>query len=272
GSGSRLSGGRHLTMLVMKTSSRRQQLDPRTFPTTEPARPKTESPPRPPVQEAAGERTSVVCRVRSRPLTDEDHLGRGVALPGHGLGATHVEPASRAVADLGRDGLERRPALGVGHAPLPPEPPTCSRARYGRAPRADACSTQFRSRRISAISTAFVAAPLRRLSETTHSARPRSPGIDSSRRTRPTKISSCPAALVASGYSWAPGSSWTTTPLTAAKSSRARSGVIGSRVSTWTASEWLTNTGMRTAVQEMRSSGRPRILRSSETTFHSSLV
>ena len=62
------------------------------------------------------------------------------------------------------------------------------------------------------------------------------------------------------------------TPGTAAKSARARSGVIGSRVSTWIASEWLTKTGIRTAVHEMRSSGRPRILRFSLTTFHSSLV
>ena len=40
------------------------------------------------------------------------------------------------------------------------------------------------------------------------------------------------------------GSSRTTTPSTAAKSSRARSGVMGARVSTWTASEWATNTGI----------------------------
>ena len=62
------------------------------------------------------------------------------------------------------------------------------------------------------------------------------------------------------------------TPLTAANSSRARSGVIGSRVSTWTASEWATKTGTRTAVHETRSSGRCRILRLSLTTFHSSFV
>ena len=46
------------------------------------------------------------------------------------------------------------------------------------------------------------------------------------------------------------------TPGTAANSSRARSGVIASRVSTWTASEWLTKTGMRTAVHEIRRSGQ----------------
>jgi hypothetical protein len=58
---------------------------------------------------------------------------------------------------------------------------------------------QSRSRRISAISTAFVAAPLRRLSDTTQKASPRSSAIEMSRRTRPTKISSRPAASVASG-------------------------------------------------------------------------
>ena len=62
------------------------------------------------------------------------------------------------------------------------------------------------------------------------------------------------------------------TPGTSAKSSRARSGVIGSRVSTWTASEWLTKTGIRTAVHERRRSGSCRILRLSVTTFHSSFV
>ncbi len=37
-------------------------------------------------------------------------------------------------------------------------------------------------------------------------------------------------------------------------------------------SEWLTKTGTRTAVHEMRNSGNPRILRFSVTTFHSSFV
>ena len=50
-----------------------------------------------------------------------------------------------------------------------------------------------------AISTAFVAAPLRRLSLTTQNARPRPSGSDASARIRPTKISSRPAASVASG-------------------------------------------------------------------------
>ncbi len=48
--------------------------------------------------------------------------------------------------------------------------------------------------------------------------------------------------------------------------------MIGRLVSTWTASEWLTNTGTRTAVHETRRSGRCRILRLSVTTFHSSFV
>ena len=81
-----------------------------------------------------------------------------------------------------------------------------------------------------------------------------------------------PAASVASGYTFACGSSCTTTPLTPPNSARASAGVIGARVSTWTASEWLMNTGTRTAVHEMRRSGRWRILRLSVTTFHSSFV
>ena len=59
--------------------------------------------------------------------------------------------------------------------------------------------SQLRARRISASSTAFVAAPLRRLSETTQKARPRPSGSDASRRTRPTRMTSRPAASVASG-------------------------------------------------------------------------
>ena len=49
---------------------------------------------------------------------------------------------------------------------------------------------------------------------------------------------------------------WTTTPGTRANSSRACAGLSGSRVSTWTASLWETKTGIRTAVDEIRRSGR----------------
>ena len=47
---------------------------------------------------------------------------------------------------------------------------------------------------------------------------------------------------------------------------------VGARVSTWTASEWATKTGTRTAVHDTRRSARWRILRLSSTTFHSSFV
>src|SRR6185436_11061424 len=191
---------------------------------------------------------------------DEDDLGGGIALARDGIGPRGVESAAGAIADLRRDRLERRTALGLGHAGDP------------AASRVAAALTHPRSTKISAISTAFVAAPFRRLSLTTQNAMPRPPSIDGSWRTRPTNTSSLPAAVVASGYVDVDGSSWTTTPGTAAKSVRARSGVIGSTVSTWTASECATKTGIRTAVLEIRRSGRWRIFRLSVTTFHSSFV
>src|SRR6266511_5019635 len=190
----------------------------------------------------AHERPALGVLVATRSLADEHHLSRRMSLARHGLRSLLVEPTAGAGANLAGDGLERRAALGIRHA----EPA-----------RSDARRTQPRAARSSAISTAFVAAPLRRLSLTTQKARPRPSAIEGSWRTRPTNTSSRPAASVASGYRCAAGSSWTLTPGT---------------VPTCTASEWLTKTGTRTAVQLIRRSGRWRILRVSWTTFHSSLV
>ena len=123
---------------------------------------------------ATHERAALTVLVHSRALAHEDHLGRGVTLAGHRLRASLVETASCAHPDFRRDRLERRAALGVGHAAVP------------AAFRAAAALTQPRSTRISASWTAFVAAPLRRLSLTTQNARPRPSSIDGSWRTRPT--------------------------------------------------------------------------------------
>src|SRR5207245_3038978 len=111
---------------------------------------------------------------------------------GNGLRPLLVQPATRAGSNLGGDPLERGPALGLGHAVLPSSPTPA-----GTLVRAEAGASQPRLATSSAISTAFVAAPLRRLSLTTQNAMPRS--TDGSRRTRPTKTSSRPAAVVASG-------------------------------------------------------------------------
>ena len=141
------------------------------------------------------ERPALAVLVEAGALADEDDLGLRVALAWDRPRARGVQPAVRADPDLRGDGLERDSALDVGHAVASAAPgPT-----YGLAPRDAAGRTQSRSRRISASSTVFVAAPLRRLSETTQKARPRPSAIEASRRTRPTKISSRPAASVASG-------------------------------------------------------------------------
>src|SRR6185437_15573426 len=199
------------------------------------------------------------------PLAHEHDLGVRIALAGNRLRPALAELAARADTHLRRDRLEGGSALfGRGR-----RDGRLARGHAGAstASRRDRALTRPRSTRSSASCTAFVAAPLRRLSETTQKAMPRSSGMDGSWRTRPTKISSRPAASVASGYAWLAGSSLTTTPSTSAKSPRARSGVIGARVSAWTAREWLTKTGTRTAVHEMRRSGRCRILQLSVTTF-----
>src|SRR6185295_5865610 len=219
---------------------------------------------------AADERPALGILGLAGTLADEHDLGVRMALAGHGLRPPLGELAAGAGTDLRGDRLQGGSAfLGRARDDGCPARRHAGASTAARRPRA---RTQPRATSASASSTALVAAPLRRLSETTQKARPRPSAIDGSWRTRPTKISSRPAASVASGYSCMAGSSLTTTPSTSPNSRRARSGVIGSLVSTWTASEWLTKTGTRTAVQEMRSSGRCRILRLSVTTFHSSFV
>ena len=161
GSGSRLSGGRHLTTFVMKTSSRRQ--------------PSVAEELRQEVAGATDERPALPVLVEARALADEHDLGVGAALAGDRVRPRLGEPAARAGADLGGDRLERRPALvrGSRRRPRSPRPPpSVRRARRGRA----AGRTQPRSTSTSAIWTAFVAAPLRRLSLTTQNARPRPSG------------------------------------------------------------------------------------------------
>ena len=60
----------------------------------------------------AHERPTGAILVLSRPLADEDDLGIGMALAGHGLEPAGVEPAAGTGRHLGGDGLERRAALG----------------------------------------------------------------------------------------------------------------------------------------------------------------
>ena len=86
----------------MKTSSRRQPIDASSLTSRSPG--------------AADERPALAILVEARALADEDDLGVGVALARDGLGARLVQTTLRADPDLGGDLLERRPALGVGHA------------------------------------------------------------------------------------------------------------------------------------------------------------
>ena len=89
---------------------------------------------------------------------------------------------------------------------------------------------------------------------------------------RPTTQSSCPSTVSGIGYRACSGSSTTRRPGKRPKSSRARSTVTCSSVSTLTATEWAVKTGTRTVVGEMRMSGASRIFRTSFTSFHSSPV
>src|SRR5208337_423911 len=122
----------------------------------------------------------------------------------------------------------------------------------------------------SAIWTALVAAPLRRLS-LTHQ---KSSTLERLRswRIRPTKTSSRPAASAAKGYLRFVGSSTRLTPGATAQSARASSTVIGRSVSTRIDSLWQNGTGTRTHVGETSMVESPMILRVSLTTFSSSLV
>ena len=100
-----------------------------------------------------------------------------------GMNKHVVRPSSRdRLVDLGGRRRRRVRLKAAGEA--------------GYRPRC-ACRTRPRAWSCSASWTAFVAAPLRRLSETTHICSPRS--CEGSRRRRPTKTSSWPAAPVAVG-------------------------------------------------------------------------
>src|SRR5258706_238177 len=145
-------------------------------------------------EEVAGptdERPPEAVLVDPGPFADEDDLGVRLALAGHGVRPRRAEAAALAHANLGRDRLELDAPLVGGHRATAPA------ARRLRG------ASQSRSARISASRTAFVAAPTRRLSATIQSARPRPAGRDASRRMRPTRMSSVPAASVASGLTWA---------------------------------------------------------------------
>ena len=149
GSGSRLPGGRHLTMLVMKTSSRRQPMWPSRFTSRPPARPTNGRPSR-----------SSFCpgpRRRTRPPF-EGSPSPGTAFVRVSWSRHRVQP--RTSAAIASSAARRSASVTRGD-------PAASRAA--------AALTQPRSTRISASSTAFVAAPLRRLSLTTQNARPRPP-------------------------------------------------------------------------------------------------
>src|SRR5207253_3250981 len=97
----------------------------------------------------------------------------------------------------------------------------------------------------SAHCTAFEAAPLRRLSATTH--RQRALGFDGSWRTRPTKVWSVPSAWIGCGNSPLV-SSISTTPGALARAAFASATETGRWNSTFTASLWETRTGTRTHV------------------------
>ena len=75
------------------------------------------------------------------------------------------------------------------------------------------------------------------------------------------------------GYSPAPGSSTTCTPVASASRARQSSGERSSRVCRLIDSEWPTKTGTRAQVAEIpTSSPKPRILRVSAITLRSSVV
>ena len=169
--GSRLPGGRHLTTFVMKTSSRRQPIE------------RSRSVRRPPA--APDERPPLLVLVLPGPSPTKTTSVSALPSPGTARVRPRREPAARAAPDLVVDGRQGCASLVARHA--------------ARPARRDAGASHPRAATSSAIWTAFVAAPLRRLSLTTQKARPRPSGTDTSRRTRPTKIWSFPAASVASG-------------------------------------------------------------------------
>ena len=142
----------------MKTSSRFQPDEPEELAEQVPGGP--------------DERPPLLVLALARPLADEDDLRVRVSLAGDRLRPPLREAAAITDADFVRDGLQRRPSFVRGHAT-----PTARR---------DAGASQSLRARSSAICTALVAAPLRRLSETTQNASPRRSGSERSWRIRPT--------------------------------------------------------------------------------------
>ena len=158
GSGSRLSGGRHFTTFVMNTSSRRQPIVAEQLHEQ--------------VAGATDERPALAILVLARALTDEHDLRGRVPLPGTAfvrVSWSRQRVQARTSAAIASSAARRSASVTLG--------PRERRPRRGAdAPRAGRGRTQPRSTRTSAISTAFVAAPLRRLSETTQNARPAAVG------------------------------------------------------------------------------------------------
>src|ERR1035437_10556083 len=138
---------------------------------------------------ATNERPPLTVLVVAGTLAHEHDLGVGAALPRNGEGARLVQPAIGAGPDFDRDRFEGGASVELDHAGWPDS----------TGPRSPAGRIQPRSAISSAISTAFVAAPLRRLSLTTQNASPRPPAIEGSWRIRPTNTSSLPVASLARG-------------------------------------------------------------------------
>ncbi len=97
------------------------------------------------VPRSAHEGTAQPVLVDAGPFADHDHLGGRIALAGHCMGARLVETATGAGANLVRDDLERRLALGIGHAG--PPPPIPARDRGSEARRESMRGSPSRARR-----------------------------------------------------------------------------------------------------------------------------
>ena len=199
GCGSRLSGGRHFTTLVMNTSSRCQPIEPSSWTSSPPARPTNGRPSR--------------SSLKPGPSPTNTTSVSGSPSPG----TAFVRPSCSRHRVQSRTSVAMassaawRSARVTRFVPRTPRPvpdrlrdPPLRRLRHRRRARSPGGSSRARPA-TSAISTALDAAPLRRLSDTTQNARPRLPSIDRSWRTRPTNTSSDPAAVSASGYSFAAG-------------------------------------------------------------------
>ena len=169
GSGSRLSGGRHLTTLVMNTSSRVQPMWPSSRSSRPPARPTNGRP----------------SRSSLKPGPSPTNMTSVSGSPSPGTAFVRVS--------CSRQRVQSRTSAAIASSAARRSADVTPGFRPRSAPRRP--STHPRSTRTSAIWTALVAAPLRRLSLTTQNARPRPPSMLSSWRTRPTKTSSRPGGL-----------------------------------------------------------------------------